>query len=155
MNTIILNGNEALKKVAATPQLSRVVKAPFSEMDILYLQNAFTSPGVHAITVDSVQKGRELILQFLASLDWYQDVAYLSASDALPSEKATNILTKIEQPLTYETIAQFFIDEFYYDFLWIEVNENLFSEQWLAAFENQLINFHIGQMIPVIIVLYS
>lgn len=155
MNTIILNGNEALKKVAKAPQLSRVVKAPFSEIDILYLQSAFTVPGVHAITVDSVEKGRELILQLLRSLDWYQDIAYVSASGRLPCSQATNILTKIEQPLTYETIAQFFIDEFYYDFLWIEVDENLFSEQWLAAFENQLINFHIGQMIPVIIVLYS
>lgn len=155
MNTIILNGNEALKKIAEAPQLSHVVKAPFSEKDILYLQDAFTSSGVHSITVDSIKKGRELILQLLTSLDWYQDIAYLSVSDVTPCIKAANILTKIEQPLTHETIAQFFIDEFYYDFLWIEVNENLFSEQWLAAFESQLINFHIDQMIPVIIVLYS
>lgn len=146
MNINILDGN---------PQASRVVKAPFTEMDILYLQNVFTVPGVHTITVESVKEGRELIDQLLYSLDWYQDVAYLAASDAVPYTKALNILTKIEQPVTAETIAQFFIDEFYYDFLWIESNNSLATEPWIASFEYQLANFNIDHIIPIIIVLYA
>ena len=146
MNINILNGNSLS---------SRIITSPFSEKDILFLQSAFTVPGVHTITVSSVEQGRELMHQLLTSLDWYQDVAYLASSDALPYKDATQVLTKIEQPITHESIAQFFIDEFYYDFLWIELNDSLLHEPWLHSFENQLSNFHIADMIPVIIVSYN
>ena len=155
MNTIVLDGSQALKKVSESQERSRIVTFPFLEKDILDLQNAFTIPGVHVITVESVQKGRNLISQLLTSLDWYQDIAYLASSNSILYQKATNIITRIEQPLTNETIAQFFINDFYYDFLWIEATPDLLSEQWLASIEVQLTNFHIDYMIPVIIVLYA
>lgn len=155
MNTIVLDGSQALKKVSESQELSRIVMFPFSEKDIIYLQNMFTVPGVNVITVESVKKGRALISQLLTSLNWYQDSAYLASSNAVPCHNATNIITKIDQPLTAKTIAQFFINDFYYDFLWIEATPDLLSEQWLADIEIQLTNFHIDYMIPVIVVLYT
>lgn len=155
MNTFVLEGQEVLKRVVTTPNISKFIKTPFEEKDILYLQNAFTTPGVHAITVTSIETGRKLIDQLLDSLKWYQDVGYLASSDSAPCKGKSNVLHSITQPITPEAVAQFFIDDFYYDFLWIEATNSLLQEPWIAAFEQQLIMFHIDHMIPVIIVSYK
>ncbi len=155
MDTLVLDGREGLKRVAGRRNGSKNIRTPFEESDILYLQNAFTTPGVHAIKVENVQTGRKLVAQLLNSLKWYQDVAYLASSESVPYTGATNIFAYIAQPMTAENIAQFFIEDFYYDFLWIEATPTLLKEPWISSFEQQLVNYHIDHMIPIIVISYE
>ena len=155
MDTVVLDGREGLKRVVKTQSISKNIKTPFNEHDILYLQNAFTTPGVHAIKVKDVKIGRQLVTQLLNSLKWYQDVAYLASSESVPYKGATNIFAHITQPITTESVAQFFIEDFYYDFLWIEATPQLVKESWISSFEQQLVSYHIDHMIPIIIISYN
>lgn len=155
MDTLVLDGREGLKRVVKAQNISKTISTPFNEHDILYLQNAFTTPGVHAIKVANLLTGRKLVKQLLNSLKWYQDVAYLASSEAVPNKEASNIISRLEQPITPEAVAQFFIEDFYYDFLWIEATSELLKEPWIASFETQLVNFHIDHMIPIIVISYN
>jgi hypothetical protein len=155
METLVLEGREGLKRFVGARNGSKNIKTPFGENDILYLQNAFTTPGVHAIKVQDVKTGRKLVTQLLNSLKWYQDVAYLASSESVPYKRAKNIFAHITQPITVEGMAQFFIENFYYDFLWIEATQELLKEPWLSSFEQQLVNYHIDHMIPIIVISYD
>jgi len=154
MNSLECKGRNVLKCIASSVHVSKVVKKPFSENDILYLHNAFTTPGIHPISVCSVNIGRKVITQVLDSLKWYQDVAYLAADSTVLSIRATQIIDILKKPVTYLEITQFFIDDFYYDFLWIELTQELLETDWISFFEEQLVQLHIEKMIPIIVVSY-
>lgn len=130
------------------------ITAPYSESDILYLQNIFTSPGFHQFTVSSVLIGRELILQQLKALKWHQDIGYISTMNTTITE-AENIVNLIGQPIDQDSIESFFIDRFYYDFLWIEGTQDLMAMPWIYIFEQQILHYRIDQMIPIITINYQ
>lgn len=129
------------------------IKLPCNEQSILWLQNAFTTPGIHEISVKNVKEGRTLVYQILNSLKWYQDVACLSLLST-ETDQVADILEKIEQPITHERVLQFFMDNFYYDFLWIEATSELLKKPWINTFEQQLNQYHIDHMIPIIVISY-
>lgn len=133
---------------------SKRITAPYSESDILYLQNIFTSPGFHQFTVSSVLVGRELILQQLRALKWHQDVGYISTINTASIE-AESIVDLIGQPIDQDSVESFFIDQFYYDFLWIEGTRDLMAMPWIYIFEQQILHYRIDQMIPIITVNYQ
>ena len=47
----------------------RIIKKPFSENDVLYLQDLFLTPGVHQITVDNFLHIRIMIKKVLESFN--------------------------------------------------------------------------------------
>lgn len=134
--------------------LSKKITTPCSELDILYLQNIFTTPGFHALTVPSIAIGRELIIQQLGALQWHQDIGYLTANRTAVCTGAQNLGLLIDQPIDQEVLETFFIQRFYSDFLWIEATDSLLAMPWIYAFEKQLLNYHVDQMIPIIILTY-
>jgi hypothetical protein len=152
------NRNEYLsneqKVVIGAGGLSKKITTPCSEKEILYLQNIFTTPGFHALTVPSVAVGRELITQQLGALQWHQDIGYLTADQTAVCAGAQNLGSLIDQPIDQESLETFFIQRFYCDFLWIEATDSLLAMPWIYAFEKQLINYHVEKMIPIVILTY-
>ena len=103
--------------------------------------------------IENVKEGRALVSQLLDSLKWYQDVACLSLQNTA-TDQVTDILERIEQPITHERIVQFFMDDFYYDFLWIEATDELLQKPWLVTIRGQLNQYNIDHMIPIIVISY-
>lgn len=134
---------------------SRKISTPCSEADILYLQTIFTTPGIHTLTVPNVKEGRHVIMEQLKALQWHQEVGFLTADQSGLCLPAQNILALLDQPINQEGIETFFIEHFYYDFLWIEATSGLVNMSWIYSFEQQLFNYHLDTMIPIIILTYQ
>lgn len=133
---------------------ARRISAPCTEADILYLQTIFTTPGIHTLKMPSVQNGRKIIMEQLKALQWHQEIGFLTADQSALCLPAQNILTMLDQPIDQEGIETFFIECFYYDFLWIETTSGLVNMPWIYAFEQQLFSYHLNTMIPIVILTY-
>ncbi len=134
---------------------SRRILTPYTEADILYLQTIFITPGVHTLTVPNLKSGRQLILEQLEALQWHQEIGFLTADQSALCLPAQNILPILDQPINQEGVETFFIEHFYYDFLWIEATPGLVKMPWIYSFEQQLFNYHLDTMIPIVILTYQ
>lgn len=146
--------HEYEQTIIGTGGNSKRISAPCTEADILYLQTIFTTPGVHTLTMPTVQSGRKIIMEQLEALQWHQEIGFLTADQSALCLPAQNILTMLNQPIDQEGIETFFIEHFYYDFLWIETTPGLVNMSWIYSFEQQLFNYHLNTMIPIIILTY-
>lgn len=155
MNILEFNEVNFFEQVVSSCVSSRNISTPLSENDLIFLQNAFTTPGLHAIRVKDIQTGRSLIKQLLDALRWYHDVGYLALNDNLPCLYATNIMNHFSYPINSTELSRFFIEDFFYDFLWIEINQELLNQVWLPLFEQRIAHLHNDQIIPVIVVSYD
>lgn len=126
---------------------------PCTEPDLLYLNVIFTTKGIHHIRVSDELSGRLLIKNVLASLQWYYQVACITTSDDTV-DFADNVVARLPKPLDDMTIEQFFLEEFYYDFVWIELTEELKREDWIENFQERIHAFQIDLIIPVIVIEY-
>jgi hypothetical protein len=122
-------------------------KAPYSERDILRLQDLFLIAGFHEITVvDSVQ-GRELIEAFLTSLHCFYWPAYFS------TEKTNNTFAiSIDKNLSTESLEVFFYNNPQIDFLWIEFFDKAKEAEAGEAFIDTCRYLQLERKMPILIV---
>ena len=130
------------------------IQYPLADKDIISLQALFTTPGCHAIEVADVQAGRLLITRLLKSLKYHHEIGFVTDSQFDVCAPAVNITSILAGVQDQEQIVSFFLNEFYYDFIWIEVTSYSDHMAWFHDFYTELINFNIQQMIPVILVFY-
>lgn len=139
--------------------LAKKIKKPLQEQDILYLQDKFMVPGIHHMKVDSVIAGRFIINSILNSLNYYKNVACLSTFHLPIPEPIDDIYKElakencIQNPTTH--LIEFFLEQFYNDFLWIEISHDLSTSAWYPLFEQQITNLHLEKLMPIIIVSYD
>ncbi|MFC1843108.1 hypothetical protein ACFLYU_05625 [Candidatus Dependentiae bacterium] len=141
-------------------QRSKHLREPLSEHDILDLQDKFLSNGFHYITVSDVYCGRSLVSRFLKSLNCYHEVATLSISWPIIEVGTTDVYYELVQgsytdPIKNSNWNEFFIDQFYYDFIWIEACHELVDNDWFSEFFNNMVQVKIDQHIPVLVISYS
>lgn len=147
--------------MSVSPNISsaaRLIKKPFSESDVLYLQDLFLTPGVHQINVDSVAKGRAIISDVLDSLHYHQKAGCLSLNDTALEDGVCDIvktLIKDDYLVNSDNLTLFFLDRFYFDFLWIEESTNLVDSIWYEQFKQHLVDFNFNKSIPIIKVLIN
>lgn len=131
----------------------RMIKEPFSENDVLYLQDLFLTPGVHQITVDNFSKVRVMINKVLKSLHYHQKAACLSFVDlCLESEicDIAQLLIADDYLVSKDRLTLFFLDQFYFDFLWIEETPELLGSRWYEQFKQHLNDFNFNRSVPII-----
>ena len=131
----------------------RAIQEPFSEDDILYLQDLFLTPGTHQIVVDNFSKIREIISQILQSLQYYHKIACLSFVNLSLEPKICDmvqVLMSEDYFVSKERFALFFLDHFDFDFLWIEETPELLDSIWYEQFKQHLNNFNFNRSIPII-----
>ena len=139
---------------------AHLVKQPFSEEDIIWLQELFLTNGWHCLKVEDLHVGRSIFNTMLYSLGYYHDVAYLTMADEplLDSSYFDVYLHLIEgeyldgQPYNVE---DFFIERFYADFLCIEETEELARTKWYPQFLQVLQDLKMVNHIPIIILSYK
>ncbi len=131
----------------------RIIQEPFSENDVLYLQDLFLTPGVHQITVDSFSKVRIMINKILRSLHYHQKAACLTFVDLLLEPEIcdiTQVLIADDYLVSKDRLMLFFLDQFYFDFLWIEETPDLLTSIWYEQFQRHLSEFNFNRSIPII-----
>jgi len=138
--------------------ISKVISNPFTEQDILDLQDEFLTHGFHYLMVDNVQVGRRIIQTFLHSLkNYYQEIGCLSVSEILLPDGITDIYEILEWYgyLRKPYLESFFLDQWYFDFLWIEATEELLLSSWFCQFSQLLEDFMLNEEIPIFIISYN
>ena len=99
----------------------RLVKRPFSEEDILYLQDAFLRNSFHYIAVETITSGRSIIYALLESLNYHRDITCLT----LVSKRLRNSVVDIyDECMKYglgaRALEEYLVEHFYGDFMWVE-----------------------------------
>ena len=158
----ILTLDKTIRSSAIVQQikLARHVREPFSDGDILDLQDAFLNNGIHYMQVDDIQSGRSLINLFLQSLNHYHNVASLTTSSSLLTAGTADLYSELilgghlTQPDPC-ALEDFFLDQFDYDFMWIETSDELFSTPWFISFFKQLTQCKLNQLIPILVLSYK
>lgn len=141
-------------------QEARYVRAPFSDSDILELQDLFLSNGVHYIKVDDVQSGRLLIKLFLKSLNFYHNVACLSTSSEPLDSSVLDLYGELMVGGYFDEgavaqLEEFFLEHFDHDFLWLEASEHALESAWMNDVFKQVKNFKLEQLLPILVVSYQ
>ena len=125
------------------------------ERDIINLQEAFLTPGLHFITTYNRSTGRILINALLKSLKFYRVVACLTPYQSLLPNDVVNIYQDLEHQNYDGHVQDFILDEMSYGFLWIEETDDLKGKPWFRSFRECLIDFGVDKMIPIVTVVYS
>lgn len=127
-----------------------------SEYDILELQEIFLTYGLHSLKVPTLPFGRDLIIQLLDSLHCYSNVACLSLSSRPLRPSMVDLYAELglagALAHSHTMLETFLIEHFYYDFLWIEMTQELDEAPWYWYFEQKLLDFNLIKTLPIIIV---
>lgn len=140
-----------------------LIQEPFSEDQILFLQDKFLINGFHYLKFDNVFKGRMITEAIITSLGLYNDIALLSIKPILPQiHKVTVIDLYYElsesgyfnhlEPLSLD---EFFMDHFYHDLMWIEATKEMLCKPWFDDIQKKIVDIEIHQHIPILITLYQ
>ena len=137
--------------------ISRKIADPFSEQDILELQDEFLTNGFHYLTVSNIQTGRKIISTFLSSLNYYQEVGCLTVADQALMQNVSNIYELLENSdyLQNMNFEEFFLENWYYDFVWIEAIEQLWYLSWFKKLYLQLADGTLEDSLPIFILSYT
>lgn len=132
------------------------VHQSISEYDILELQEIFLTYGLHSIKVPSISFGRDLVIRFLDSLHCYSNIACLSLSARPLRTSVVNLYEELglsgALAHSHTNLETFLLEHFYYDFLWIEMTQELDEAPWYWYFEQKLLDFNLIKTLPVVIV---
>jgi len=135
------------------------VSQPLCEEDILCLQELFLSNGWHCISVDDIHAGRSMVSTMLYSLNYYHDIACLTVAEQQPLDSRccdlyTKLLEKGHLDSQSYDIEEFFLEDFYADFLWIEETEELKDAAWYNHFLQTVHDLKIDNHMPIILLSY-
>lgn len=131
-------------------------KEPLTESDILLLQDKFLTNGFQHIQLQNIETGRALIETFLDSMHLYNAVACLTlAHELLPAHVSDVYYELVTSRYIHNNLEQFILDEFYFDFLWIEATSDLLKSDWYQELEHFIIDYKIDQHIPIIVISYQ
>lgn len=157
--TDFLNQSTAIAPIESLSLLESI-KEPFTEKEILVLQEKFLSNGFQYIKVRDHKSGRTIVQRFLDSLAIYHDVACVSLSNNPLPNYITDIYYELANdgyldPFGQHYLDDYFIEHFYFDFIWIEATQKLFNSIWFQDFEDKILSFKVDEHIPLIIISYE
>lgn len=151
-------GDSAMKysrMALESARYTKYVHQSISEYDIIELQELFLTYGLHSIKVPSLSFGRDLVIKFLDSLQCYSNVACLSLSPRPLRPQFINLYEELglsgALAHSHTGLETFLIDNFYYDFLWIEMSQELDEAPWYWYFEQKLLDFNLVKTLPILL----
>lgn len=137
-----------------------VIREPYSDTDILDLQEKFLTNGFQYFKAQNTPKGRALILTFLKTLGLYHEIACLTLNPTHPlPEYVTDVYYDLSSSGYLNAFEPYFLEEyfldFYYDFMWIEATQELLLSSWFENVVTNIITMTIDQHIPIVVVVYE
>jgi len=113
---------------------------------------------MHLIKVNSKSSGRQLIHDLLYSLNYYQNIGYLSLDTPQKREgeyhNVYELLNKsgcLDSDKKSQLFELFFLELFVYDFMVIELTNQLKSKPWLVSFMQSIYDTSLDMHIPIIL----
>ncbi len=160
MKRIHFFGEKSFSPITQQMHDARHVRAPFSDGDILELQDLFLRNGVHYIKVDDIHAGRALIELFLRSLNYYNNVACLSMSHEPLDASVIDLYGELMAggylaSGATRQLEEFFLERFDHDFMWLEASGRVLESEWMQDVFKQMKNFKLEQLLPILIVSYQ
>jgi hypothetical protein len=133
-----------------------------SEHEILSLQELFLTNGVHRVVSYDLFTGRTLIEIFLQAMEpHYHEKACLTSHTPMLDASVTDLYTLLQlyvgsskDDLT-EYLEEFFTEQFYLDFIWIEETTYLRSLPWYPLFLETMLALKLDHQLPIIIFSYT
>lgn len=141
--------------VVASLHKTELIQDQFIEQEILKLQENFLKNGFHYVQIPDAESGRMLIKTFLTSLGCYHNVAHLTLDQMAQMCAVTDLYGELVayagEHSMVERLDEFMVEQFFYDFLWIELSEQLSQKQWFEVFKRKLIDLHIVDTLPIML----
>ncbi len=133
---------------------------PLSDQAILEIQEKFLSNGFQYLKVKNIKEGRLLIKSFLNSMSIHHDIACLTLQEGSLPLNVTNIYPVLNGGgylSSFEScnIEEYFIEHFYFDFMWVEATNKLLLSGWFERVKNLVINSAIDHHIPILVCVYQ
>lgn len=138
---------------------SKLFTLPFSEHDVLQLQEMFVKPGLHLIKVKDVTDGRKIIQTILSSLNYYHNIGCITNVAEL-SPTVCNIINhiKLHKPNSDNLLLEledFFTVHACFDFIWIELTQGMKKQYSLKDIQKVFNMYHVDERMPVLIMMYE
>ncbi len=139
---------------------SMYIDKPFTDEAILYLQEIFLQNGFHFLQVEDIEFSRTLVKNFLKSLNCHNDIAAISL-EAIDCDKKVNniyhnlIFNGYIDGRLHSDFEEFFLDQWFYDFLWIEASKKLLNSSWINPFLKKMKELNFDKEIPILIFFYQ
>jgi len=138
---------------------SKLFTLPFSEHDVLHLQEMFVSPGLHLVKASDVIEGRKMIQTILGSLNYYHNIGCVTDVAELPVT-VCNIINHIKLHKPYSDNLLLELEDFFtvhacFDFIWIELTQDMQKQYSLKDIQNIFNMYHVEERLPVLIMMYE
>jgi len=138
----------------------RRLSSELTAEDILYLQELFLTNGFHHIRVPTVEDGRSLMYKLLNSMHFFNDIACLTCiNEPAISCDVYDILNDLR---TYcngdesiNVIEEYFLEVFFTDFMWIELNEALTKDPFVEQAIYVMHSIEVVHRMPVVALSYD
>lgn len=146
------------EQLSMSAAVYRRVPKLLTDLDILDLNDTLLCNGVHYLKVQDIEHGREMLASCLSSLDYYHTIGCLTLFNTphiLSVEDIFNDLSHTGSLDKPEMLANYFFDQFDYDFVWIELTASLSSLQWYQSFSKQLNASGVAERMPIVKLLYE
>lgn len=134
-----------------------------SESEILHLQDLFLTPGFHELKFVNLKTARLQLYTILEALQFYHRPAALSTASASFKAPLTDLYgellqagclttTGLTSSCRVEALSNFCLQQFHYDFLWIEDPAHLATYSWYQPFCDLLADYRFDQLLPICLV---
>ena len=144
MNSTHVGESAECKGVLWADKVSKIVSLPLAEKDILFLQDVFLKNGIYNLKFADFGNARQVTTSILKSLAWHKNIAYI-AEDSF-WEGAYNITDFAEN----NDLQDLFLDNFYFDFLYIEKSITVTNALWFKKFYAYLKSYNFDKALPII-----
>lgn len=102
----------------------RFVQQRISEKDIIDLHELLLTNGIHVITQVPYKKFRTVMITFLDSLNYYHNVSLFTRDTMIEVPTGISVIHLDNAYHSKDYLYQFFLEDFDYDFIWIETPAN-------------------------------
>ena len=140
---------------------NKLFTIPFSEQDVLALQEIFVSCGVHTIKTKNVIDGRKIIQTILNSLNYYHNVGCVAETfiHKLPITVCDIIshikIQKIKKDNLLLDLEGFFAEHPCFDFIWIELTQDIKNQLSSDDIKKIFTMYHVEERMSVLIMTYD
>lgn len=137
----------------------KLFSLPFSEEDVLMLQEIFITSGVHTIKTKNVIDGRKIIQTILNSLNYYHNIGSIASTKNLPHNVCDIInhiaLQNLRPNNLLMNLEDFFDVHPCFDFIWIELTQDIKKICTIENLKKLFDMYHVEERMPVFIVTYD
>ena len=107
-------------------------------------------------TVADIEEGRSIIKTFVDALNYYHNIACLTFAPESLDQSIFDIYKALQEQedINSQMLFDFFLEQFSYDFLFIEGTKELMRTDWFAEFQQYMIDFKLDHSISIVMISY-